>query len=239
MVRPPLKILLLEDDPLMQRFVSMAIDDTDCELTCCGNVTQALKELETRQFDFILTDLMLPGESGLSFIRKLFADATLTNGAELIALSAGIEPTVGQELALLGVSRQLLKPVSVSTLHDLFNRDSSIESPAQQTSSLEAVQRYFGGEQALYRQFKEQSRPQFRLDALKGDALLDAQDLAALHQLAHSLKSVLLIQAQYRAHTFALELEALLLSQATKTALARQWGLLRAELERISSETTD
>lgn len=236
---PPLKILLLEDDPLMQRFVSMAINGTCSELTCCENVTQALRELETRQFDFILTDLMLPGESGLSFIRKLFADPILANGAELIALSAGIEPTVGRELESLGVRKQLLKPVSVSALHSLFNRDSSTKPTMQHSSPQEAVQRYFGGQQELYRQFKEQSRTQFTLDMLKGDALLDAQDLAALHQLAHSLKSVLLIQGQDRAHSFASELEALLLTQATKNTLAWHWGLLRAELEKIARDKTD
>lgn len=230
---PAYKILLLEDDPLMQRFVSLALDETGHEIVCCQNVSQALSALKLNRFDFILTDLMLPGESGLSFIRKLRQDDTISYGAEVIALSAGINAAMIEELELLGVTKRLLKPVSVGDLQAIF-----VETPLQVTqpspSAREAIDQYFGGQRTLFEQFKSQSLTLLAADIDLGDRLVAAGAFPSLHQLAHSLKSVLLLLGEQRAHELSLALEHdLALNNPVAIQIARQWDNLRAELKQL------
>lgn len=227
------KTLLLEDDPLMRRFVSLALDETACELTFCQDVPHALAALSTQRFDFILTDLMLPGESGLSFIRRLAADKTLAQGAQIVALSAGIDAAMMTELTVLGVQKQLLKPVSVKALQAVF--ETTPETCAEQPlHTQQAIERYFGGQQELFRQFKAQSLSLFAQDVKKGDALLVALDFQALHQLAHSLKSALLLLGEENAHKLALALEHDLAKHPEPRAVTCQWQTLRSLLLELS-----
>jgi DNA-binding response OmpR family regulator len=231
------KTLLLEDDPLMRRFVSLALDETACELTFCQDVPQALAALAEQRFDFILTDLMLPGESGLSFIRRLAADKALAQGAQIVALSAGIDAAMTSELTSLGVQQQLLKPVSVKALQAVFKtRPETLAE--QQLHTQQAVERYFGGQQELFRQFKAQSLSLFVEDVKKGDALLEASDFQALHQLAHSLKSALLLLGETHAHKLALALEHDLANHPEPVKISPQWCALRTLLlERSRNES--
>ena len=55
MTARPQHVLLLEDDPLMQRFVSYALEDFEVVLTCCNSVAQALDAFFEQSFDvFVL-----------------------------------------------------------------------------------------------------------------------------------------------------------------------------------------
>lgn len=217
----------------MQRFVSLALDETNNELVFCQNVDQALAALTEQRFDFILTDLMLPGESGLSFIRRLAADEKIAQGAEVVALSAGIDAAIMTELETLGVRKKLLKPVSVSTLQAIFlNNFTDLDAEAK-ADNQKTIDRYFGGQHELFNQFKEQSFPLLANDIEKGDLLLIARDLAALHQLAHSLKSVLVLLGQEHLHARALELERYLVHAPDLNEVARQWQALRTGLGKL------
>jgi len=226
-----MKTLLLEDDTLTQRFVCMALDGTDNKVITCQNVNQALLALSSHQFDFILTDLMLPGESGMSFIQRLIADPSLAKGAQIVALSAGIDASIAAELDQLGVQNQLLKPVSVVDLRAVFQTKLSQNDPIKEAAQ-HAVEQYFGGQHALFDQFKKQSHTLLADDIKKGDSFFDASDYPALHQLAHSLKSVLQLLGQENAHALARKLEhSLALTPMPATMeIAGHWQALKAEL---------
>lgn len=226
------QVLLLEDDPLMQRFVSYALEDEPLELTCCNNVSQAIQALERQAFDWILTDLMLPGESGLHFIEKISLMPALLGSAQIVALSAGIDLVMQDKLATLGVRRQLLKPVSVKLLQELFQtglkRAESMDMPHKTCAKV--IETYFDGQADLYEKFAQQSRRQFAQDILDGERAVREKNHAALHNSAHSLKSVLLLLGETDAHRGAEILESLTKSVELTVQAEKAWHELKNHL---------
>ena len=203
-------VLLLEDDPLMQRFVSYALEDFNLTLTCCDSVSQAMEALKHQSFRWILTDLMLPGESGLSFIEKISRMPDIQGHAQIVALSAGIDPSMQDTLNKLGVMRQLLKPVSVKTLQELFQTDNMPEdSDGSADPRAYALETYFAGQTDVYENFARQSCAAFKKDIVEGDRAMMEKDHIAAHHLSHSLRSVLLLLGQTEAHLCAERLENL------------------------------
>lgn len=229
MAAEPPHVLLLEDDPLMQRFVTYALEDEPLCLTCCDSVSQALAALEQTSFDWILTDLMLPGESGLSFIEKISHAPDLLGQAQIVALSAGIDLTMQAKLEQLGVVRQLLKPVSVKTLQELFqteHREKTTEPQRPANNRNHAISTYFAGQHDLFERFEQKSRLQFAQDMLEGDKLLKENNFVALHNLAHSLKSALLLLGENAASHQAKLLEEL--TKATNGSDSVSTGQIQA-----------
>jgi CheY-like chemotaxis protein len=226
------QVLLLEDDPLMQRFVSLALEDEPLELTCCSSVSQAMQVLEQHAFDWILTDLMLPGESGLHFIEKISLMPELLGSALIVALSAGIDLVMQNKLTELGVKRQLLKPVSVKVLQELFRSDLKNAVPLDSTHNKDStvIETYFDGQADLYEKFSQQSRLQFVQDISDGERAVQEKNSAALHNNAHSLKSVLLLLGETNAHRCAETLENLTESADFSAQAAHEWQKLKNHL---------
>ena len=229
-------ILLVEDDPLMQRFVAYALEEQPFCLTCCESVPQAMAHLGRQTFDWILTDLMLPGISGLDFIRQLTERPELVGPAKIVALSAGIDALVKQQLIGLGVLRQLLKPVCIATLFEVLTEAcGTSNAPPPQVLLQTAVQGHFNSDLALFNTFKNLSRTQFTLDIQNGDQWTSTQDLSALHRLAHSLRSVFLLLGEDQAHAQATALEqaAGAGAQTQGPQIYAAWAALRQSLEGI------
>lgn len=60
------RVLLVEDDPSLRRFVALALDELDIQLLRCASVAEAVEVLSQGPVRLVLTDLMMPGESGLA-----------------------------------------------------------------------------------------------------------------------------------------------------------------------------
>ncbi|TXC67071.1 response regulator [Piscinibacter aquaticus] len=59
------RVLLVDDDPSIRRFVALALEDLDLELVEAGSVAQARERLaEGAGYALIVTDLMMPGRPG-------------------------------------------------------------------------------------------------------------------------------------------------------------------------------
>ena len=233
----PNKVLLLEDDPLMQRFVAYALEDAGLELTFCNSVAEAMQAFTHQSFSWILTDLMLPGESGLSFIEKISLMPEQLGSAHIVALSAGIDPAMQDKLSKLGVIRQLLKPVSVNTLQELFRADN--EAAEHQDSiaggRANAIATYFAGQTVLYEKFAQQCRKQFSQDIIDGDLWIKEKNYVALHNTAHSLKSVLGLLGEQTAHLCAETLEKLTINPPLSAQAETEWLALKNHLNLLAA----
>ena len=206
-------------------------------LTCCSSVAQAMHALTLRSFNWILTDLMLPGESGLSFIEKISCMPEILGSAQIVALSAGIDPVMQDTLTKLGVIRQLLKPVSVKTLQELFETGAdSVASDARTDGRARAIETYFAGQTVLYEKFAQQCRNQFGTDIIAADLAIKKKDCAAMHNLSHSLKSVLLLLGQSEAHHCAETLENLTKSPPFTQQTITAWQTLKSHLTQLTRD---
>lgn len=256
------RVLLVEDDPSLQRFVGMVLEDLAVELRVCGDVGSALQALAEQPVDLLITDLMLPDRSGQDLLAELQARPALRGQAHLVAFSAGLQPQVRSQLQALGVERMLFKPCSVNELEACVEEalgpapltldlpaaplarndlDTRPDPSAPPSPDLEAIQRNFGGDMALYRGFRAASLQQFSMDRAEGERACAARELATVRRLAHSLKSVLLILGLEGSSDLAGRLErqleaALAAGQPWPAGAEALWAELSAQLQALSAD---
>ncbi len=198
----PQPVLLVEDDASIARFVAMALEDLPLQLHVCTTAEEARDLLCGRSFALLITDLMLPGMSGVELIAWLRASAQPACPA--VVFSAGIDVQTEQRLQQLQVLQVLRKPVSVaqllacvgSALQAAGARPQAVPAPdASEADAGEAaasaIGAYFGGDAALFHSYRAACFAQLPLDLQRGQEMVQARDAQGLRRLAHSLKSVL------------------------------------------------
>jgi len=234
------RVLLVEDDASLQRFVALALDEMDIELLLCSDVDAALTVLAQQPVQLILTDLMMPGRSGFELIEALHSRPALRGEARLVVFSAGLTPPVRQRLEALQVWRLLSKPCSVTELNTCVSEGVSLDSSSATRSPAEpggdAIAQHFGGNAALYQAFRASCLQQFAADLAAGDRACAQADAPALRRLAHSLKSVLLTlgHVEASAHARRLEDSAEQLDHASAwPAALGEWQELRAAIAQL------
>lgn len=67
------KILVVDDDPLSRDLLHEILGDLGYEVRCEGDAMQVLDLLGSQDFDLLLTDLKMPGLSGIPFMEKVKA----------------------------------------------------------------------------------------------------------------------------------------------------------------------
>ncbi len=229
------QVLLVEDDALLRRFVRMALEELPMTLLECDSVASALRILNTAPVQLVLTDLMLPGESGVALLQHLQDSPTLRGQAKVVVLSAGLTASTRQQLAPLGVWRMLDKPVSVGMLEqcvqDALSPIAQAFVPVAPTASPEqsdTIAQYFGGDSALFFLYRDACLAQLPHDTTAGNQACQDGDLQALRRVAHSLKTVLLTLGAPRLSAQALELEQLCFNAQPGTTVA--WSQLCQDL---------
>lgn len=196
------RVLLVEDDASIRRFVAMALEDLPIALVQADSLAQARERLAEAPVALMLTDLMLPDGDGLDLL-----DGPDRPHGRAIVLSAGVSPAQRTRALALGVWRVLDKPVSLADLLGAVEAALAdapadpacasgppVGAPAGTAAALDeagAIARHFGGQAALYHAFRRACVAQFHADCTEGDDAVAAGDAARLRRLAHSLKSVL------------------------------------------------
>jgi two-component system response regulator AtoC len=64
-------ILVVDDDPAMRHMLSVILTDHGREARAVASAQDALRELEARDVDLVLTDVRMPGMDGLALLREL------------------------------------------------------------------------------------------------------------------------------------------------------------------------
>lgn len=235
------RVVLVDDDASIRRFVALALEELPIELVPCASAAEARQALRAAPAALLITDLMMPGETGFDLLRQLAEQPALRGPARLAVFSAGLNAAARERLAALGVWRELDKPVSLAALEACVAEATGLAAAAPvapgaapggafSAAERHAIEAAFGGDGELFRAFRDGARAQFTHDLAEGDRALAAADWPALRRLAHSLKSVLTLLGNDAAATTARTLEAAAAAADADTCRAR-WPLLRAALE--------
>ena len=106
-------VLVVEDEPELGQVVKRHLADAGCEVQLAVTGELGLRAAESRPFDLILLDIMLPGMDGLEICRRLRGQRIYTPILMLTAKSTEVDKVLGLET---GADDYLTKPFGLSEL---------------------------------------------------------------------------------------------------------------------------
>jgi DNA-binding NtrC family response regulator len=112
-------LLLVEDKDSFRRLLSQALEGTAWSVKAVADPQEALRALESQPFHVLVTDLRLPGMSGLELIRRA---RRVNPGLRVVLMSAFGEPRDIVEAMRLGADDFLPKPFDLDAFLALLNR---------------------------------------------------------------------------------------------------------------------
>ncbi|WOV89255.1 response regulator transcription factor [Sporosarcina oncorhynchi] len=100
------RILIIEDDPEINKLLRIMLTDKTVETVQAYSGTEGLLQLQMDRFDLILLDLMLPGKSG----EELIGEIRQQNAIPIIVISAKTDVNHKVSVLKMGADDYITKP---------------------------------------------------------------------------------------------------------------------------------
>jgi len=113
------RILVVEDDDTLRRVTQMHLTKEGCATTAAADAVEALKILEDEPHDLVISDLHLPGMSGLELLKKIRAKYPET---EVVVITAFGTVVTAVEAMKFGAYDYVTKPIHLYELSALVDR---------------------------------------------------------------------------------------------------------------------
>lgn len=108
-----MKLLITDDDPLFSQTLCRQLSRRGHLCQQAENTEQALTAVEETIFDAVITDLVMPGESGLKLVQQLHE---LDPELPILVLTGYASITTAVEAIKLGARQYLAKPASIEEI---------------------------------------------------------------------------------------------------------------------------
>ncbi|HVB02860.1 MAG TPA: response regulator [Chitinophagaceae bacterium] len=115
-----MKILIAEDEFIMRKIMEMQLKKDGHEIVCAADGLEALEKTRAAQPDLVISDLNMPGASGLEVVKLIREELGLS--IPVIILSGTGEEEVKKEAFALGASAFISKPVSPNGLSEMIKK---------------------------------------------------------------------------------------------------------------------
>ncbi len=145
------QILVVDDEKKMGFLVGGALEDAGHNVVLCHSGTDAVRQIRTRSFDVVVTDLKMDPPDGLEVLREAKLSNTET---EVIMMTAFASASTAVEAMKAGAYDYLIKPFSLDELVLLVGR---ILKSKKQTALTEQLQTDL--ERATFDEFIGESEP--------------------------------------------------------------------------------
>ena len=116
------QILVIDDEPLVRELIRMTLEGAGHKITEAENGRVATALLHDREFDLVITDIMMPEKEGIETMREIRQRSPRTR---IVAISGGGRINGSDYLSLarkLGADEVLSKPFRTMQLLELVNR---------------------------------------------------------------------------------------------------------------------
>ncbi|MCP3100242.1 ATP-binding protein [Myxococcus sp. K15C18031901] len=205
--RHPLRVLLVEDNPINQKVGLRLFRKLGYEAHVVGNGLEALNTLEREPHDVVFMDVHMPHMDGLEATRRIRGDGQRYGQPRIIAMTASAIREDQERCLQVGMDDFVTKPVDAFLLMAALERaaghrdaraapapegapaEAPPSTPVLDRGALEKLEVLTGGERhelgALVRDFLKNTGK--HLDAFQ--AAVETGDTAALARHAHSLRS--------------------------------------------------
>lgn len=107
------RILLVEDDRVLNRTVCSFLNQNGFEACGCLSAYEAYDVLEEKMFDLIISDIMMPEIDGFEFAKTV---RSLNQDIPILFMSARDDFTAKQRGYRIGIDDYLVKPVDLDEL---------------------------------------------------------------------------------------------------------------------------
>jgi len=119
-VKTPVRVLLVEDEELVQRITTKLLISLGCTVDVAQNGKQAL-EKNFNTYDLILMDIGLPDMDGTE-VTKIIRESFSACDLPIIALTAHVQSHYRQQCLSVGMNHVLNKPAAKSELNQIITR---------------------------------------------------------------------------------------------------------------------
>jgi DNA-binding NtrC family response regulator len=113
------EILIVEDDEIQRRQLARALEKPKYRVSTAGTGEEALRMLATRKFDLVISDLKMPGISGLELIERI-KNAFPHTSLLLVTAHGSIDAAI--EAMKIGAEDFLTKPFGFDQLNIVVSR---------------------------------------------------------------------------------------------------------------------
>jgi DNA-binding response OmpR family regulator len=103
------RLLVVDDDPRMRRYLSKLLDGAGYDVVMAGDIPSAMHVMANHAADLLITDVRLDGYNGLQLI------AMAPQPIPALVVTGFADPTIEAEARQLGAD-YLLKPVEGAVL---------------------------------------------------------------------------------------------------------------------------
>ncbi len=107
------QILIVDDDENVCRMLSRLLETSGYTSTLAADAAEARTFLRERDFDLILSDVDMPGESGIDFVRYTLADYPET---AVIMVTGMDDPEIAETALEIGAYGYIIKPFKVNEM---------------------------------------------------------------------------------------------------------------------------
>ena len=107
------RVLIVDDEGKMRAVLAMALDGEGHEVAEADSGEAALTRLETFEPDVVITDIRMPGMSGLDLLKKIKAGST---PVEVIVMTAYADAASGIEAMRNGAVEYVAKPFEMDEM---------------------------------------------------------------------------------------------------------------------------
>ena len=107
------RVLIVDDEAPVQRLISRILDRNGHQCALAGDAREARACMSEQDFDVILCDVNMPGESGIDFIRHALAEHPDT---AVIMVTGEDDPALAETALEIGAYGYVIKPFKANEL---------------------------------------------------------------------------------------------------------------------------
>ncbi len=107
------RILVVDDERSMREFLEILLERDGHEVASCGDAAQAVLALQSDEFDLVISDIRMPGMSGMDLLDRM---PDLAPGTLLVLITAHGSTESAVEAMKHGAYDYLTKPCSVDEI---------------------------------------------------------------------------------------------------------------------------
>ncbi len=113
------RVLVVDDHARARESMADILECAGHQVHCCSSGAEALRKLDAASFDVIITDLRMPGMTGLEFIQQL---SQRLDDAQVVMVTAHASVSTAVDAMRHGAFDYIEKPFNADQLEDLVAR---------------------------------------------------------------------------------------------------------------------